>query len=122
MEDKLVSFEIAQLLKQIGFFWDCKRYYIEDGRELSSCEYTANHNNYSGIASAPSFSTVCEYLRNVHFVHVVIDRNPIGWAWKLAHVKDGHTIRNTIMLYDEYECCLDAAIFLACTYLKKNKT
>ena len=127
MENKLVSFELAKLLNQLGFFWECKRYYKEEEKELSLSEYTTNHNNYSGIVSAPTVSMATDYIRNVWLVHVYVDKGYRGWGWRVVDVKMGNTIKsnmyweNTGEAYDEYEKCLDDALIYACTYLRDNK-
>lgn len=89
MNEELVSFEVAQLLKARGFKCECANtyrigdnifkdellesdgkliYLLEDYEPLNFC-----HNEHWCYASAPTQSLAQKWLREVHGIHITID-------------------------------------------------
>lgn len=71
MEEQLVSFEVATLLKQIGFSYKCERYY-EPGSWLSLNKYKINHNRYNEECSAPSQEMAKKFIREEYNLHIEV--------------------------------------------------
>lgn len=73
--ESICSYEQSNLLKRLGFDWDCSYLYyntITGVKLLRSCVQPSNHN--AGIyISAPSYSMVLCWLREVHNIVIVVE-------------------------------------------------
>lgn len=69
-----VSFEVAKLLKEKGFNWDCITYYVNS--EPNDIKYSMlfeNNNTWEDrCCSAPTHQMAYKWLREVHKVHISI--------------------------------------------------
>lgn len=86
MEEQLVSFEVAKLLKRKGFNAPTDYIYNHKGfKSRGAC--TFNWNNLGGerklFTSVPSQSLAQRWLRDTHSLFVHSFCNASGWAWQI---------------------------------------
>lgn len=75
MELKIVEFETAKKLKEIGFDLPVDVYYFTPKTETHLCTNIGvftNRNGDSDVASAPTQALVIDWLREVHDLEVVL--------------------------------------------------
>lgn len=85
IKEDYVSFEIAKLLKELGFDWECLGTYSTGDKELtisSECHYSNDLNDDMFIA-APTLQMVMKWLRKTHkiFFNVNYYNLDIGNEW-----------------------------------------
>ena len=80
LHETCVNFEVAKLLKEVGFNWDCK--YVYDLLFPTSCKNnevcdnyssTKNQNRFSDLISAPTLEVAQKWLRDVHGIIFTIE-------------------------------------------------
>ena len=72
IKEDYVSFEVAKLLKDKGFNWECIGYYVDDEPydvKYSFCGET-NSTWESRCCSAPTLQTAMKWLREVHNIGI----------------------------------------------------
>ena len=128
MEEQLVSFEVAILLKQIGFSYECERYYNETGHWLSLNKCKINHNIYDDMCSAPSQEMAKKFIREEYNIHVEVWRSAGGWGWCIDKANNGTGIAdsgdegpNDSGTWDEYEDALNDGLLKACKIIIDKK-
>lgn len=69
-----VSFEIAKLLKEKGFNWECIGYYVDSEPNKLYYSFLGEVNSTwePRCCSAPTFQMVMKWLRGVHKLHITI--------------------------------------------------
>lgn len=72
IKEAYVSFEIAKLLKEKGFDWDCNAIYGRRGEFQRNTDRAFNNGGLH-VTSAPTHQMACAWLREVHKVLIVID-------------------------------------------------
>ena len=89
-----VSFEVAKLLKEKGFDWECISYYVDDEPHDIKYSFLGETNSTweSRCCSAPTHQMVMEWLREVHNLHIVIDRGPKGYHILIERLPSGTAI------------------------------
>ena len=107
-----VSFEVAKLLKEKGFDWECRtrKYYPEP-------EYDAESPN--GVY-APTHQMALKWLREVHKIIITIDFDEyelesqgtkVGYGYNLQLESNPREFAKiSEMVYDSYEETVEAAI------------
>lgn len=74
IKEDYCSFEVAKLLNEKGFNWDCITYYVDS--EPNDIKYSMlfeNNNTWEDrCCSAPTHQMACKWLREVHKVHISI--------------------------------------------------
>ena len=63
------SFEIAKLLKEKGFDWDCQYCYIDE--DDSDKEQLEVPTGYDAEIDAPTLQMAMKWLREVHNLHII---------------------------------------------------
>jgi len=101
MKEAYVSYEVAKLLKEKGFDWECNHYYMENisgdehyllpgsimygedyNKRLQQDDLGIHINVSSGKISAPNQQMACRWLREEHNIHIMptigcdVDRTP----------------------------------------------
>lgn len=91
IKEDYVSFEVAKLLKEKGFDWDCITYYVD--YEPNDVKYSMLFENNTTwekrCYSAPTHQMVCKWLREVYHWHIAIERGPIGYHINITSVPNG---------------------------------
>ena len=92
-----VSFEIAKLLKEKGFDWNCITYYVDyepdDVKYSMLCENNTDWEEH--CYSAPTHQMVMKWLREVHKISIEITStgylidNDVEWE---CDIKAGHRL------------------------------
>lgn len=118
MEEKVVSFEIAKLLKTKGFDASCSYYYhIVDNNKLKRNFHEINFNNErynESCISAPTQSLVQKWLRDKHNIIVNVNYDfayTHNWGceiWKNDILDNNKGIRDSYE--DALEYGLDCAL------------
>lgn len=110
---EVVGFDLARKLREIGFDWECNKYYsISDkfrtGHKLSGSIYKVS-NKHKAI-SAPTIDLASKWFREVHGYNIWVVpeyyRNGINWnvqvTWYLPKEEwTGHNIYNGTMMYGD---------------------
>lgn len=110
---KLVSFEIAKLLKEKGFNWDADHVYLCESFFLKVPEDKTIE--YVGGFPAPYLNEVFEWLLEEYDIFLEFKRDIYGFSYSI-NKKDEDGIFNVSYYnkaYKSYEKCLEAAIFEA---------
>ncbi len=99
-----VSFEVAKLLKEKGFDWECIGYYVDDEPDDVKYSFCGETNSTweSRCCSAPTLQTAMKWLREVHKLHIDILPNPIEFKDKV--IQDGWGCEVTHLSNLTYEC------------------
>lgn len=79
-KEQYVSFEVAKLLKEKGFDWECDSWTAEyiTGVELHTGMERRNYNDdsvslYDGLFSAPTQQLACRWLREEKKIHLELE-------------------------------------------------
>ena len=116
MEETLVSFEVAKLLKEKGFnIWQNSFY---NGIELEEFDYNRDGATYfdnpkydnENTIYAPTLSLAQKWLREVHNIHIQIIFLPINNRFIFAIYKYGKEDIESVLEYETYELALEAAL------------
>lgn len=117
-----VSFEIAKLLKDKGFYSeDCFTFYKENGETgfLQTFGDIADYDSGTCVI-APTLQMAMKWLREVHDIFIKLEFNvdeDIQWHPSLALIKGNKYIHtNELQWYDTYEQAVEAA----CIYVLKS--
>ena len=89
MEDQVISYETARLLKEKNFQWDSRHYYYNafGNNELAEFQYyetnCRTYNDYDGYPEdlelmAPTQALLQRWLREVHNIDIAINYEAIG--------------------------------------------
>ena len=119
-----VSFEIAKLLKEKGFDWECIGYYVD--YEPNDVKYSflreTNFTWESRCCSAPTLQMAMKWLREMHYIHIAalcpivdVDTDVFGVKYNvvISNLKNNCLAFNTGIEdneYDTYEQACEAAI------------
>lgn len=87
MED-YVSFNIARLLKEKGFDWECIGYYVDYEPNIVHYSFCGETNSTweSRCCSAPTHQVAMKWLREEHHIHIGI--NPTSRKGYYATIYD----------------------------------
>lgn len=90
-----VSFEIAKLLKEKGFNWDCITYYVDF--EPNDVKYSMLFENNTTweerCYSAPTLQMAMKWLREVHNLSVEVYRTACGYIGCIVAIPSGTDIK-----------------------------
>lgn len=88
-----VSFETAKLLKENGFDWECRAFYVkskECGIELFHAKEPYNYNNnVHPCTSAPTLQMAMKWLREVHNLVIEPYRTACGYLYTISSIPYG---------------------------------
>ena len=135
MEDEIISFETAMLLKEKGFNEPCS-YYYEDDELYKLCHYQGDGNGFARNSShindrlsceemqctAPTQSLAQKWLRETH--HVTFNANPFSNKGKIVYTVTIKVISNNkyidfnvmmdtsnkAIMFDTYEDAIEAGL------------
>jgi len=114
-KDDYVSLEVAQLLKEKGFDWECRAYYVkskECGIELFPTERSHNYNDdVYPRTSAPTLQMAMKWLREkgviitiaytMYSLHIIGSQMMFGF--KVQNVQGELLLENSEVAYNSYE-------------------
>lgn len=76
MKEVYVSYEVAKLLKEKGFDWECRAYWHEDDRELIESQSPCHLRNITNPCwfgnTAPTQQMACRWLREEHKIFIEV--------------------------------------------------
>ena len=114
-----VSFETAKLLKEKGFDWECRAFYVkskECGTELFHAKEPYNYdNNVHPCVSAPTLQMAMKWLREEKGVAVipvissVLDNEKFLWDVKIVVAKTNDTYSQG-WVYEKQEDACERAV------------
>lgn len=133
MNEQLVSFKTAMLLKGKGFDWNC--YAVYDPRTPSEFLYEASlysrhcdfydinifnnsTNTVLDLIAAPTQSLAQKWLREVHHINIAILPKMLPSNEIKYYIFEGKIKTNWIDLHDTYEEALEKAIQESFKYVK----
>lgn len=95
IEEVYVSFEIAKLLKEKGFNWDCITYYIDS--KPNNVQYSMLFENNTTweerCCSCPTLQMAMKWLREVHNLSVEVYRTACGYVGCIVAIPSGTDIK-----------------------------
>jgi len=97
-KEQYVSFEIAKLLKEKGFDWECRAYWHEDDKVLiesqSPC-YLRNITNPCWFGNtAPTQQMACRWLREEHKIDISVTPDDGSWWIKVTELESWSCVFN----------------------------
>lgn len=124
MEQKHVSKELAQKLKQIGFDWLTSAHYH---KKIEDIQLTINERDWNNLgvtrkySSAPTIETAAKFLRERKGLHVYCYYSLFSNKWENGIQKIGQGTLNIHEIHDTHDDALTAGIEHAVDYeLKKQ--
>lgn len=106
-----VSLDIANLLKQAGFDWNCQGFYKENVFYSGSIEYCSNyHYQESVYAKAPSFYVAQRWLREVKNISVDVLHQHNGWVFGITDLSNDSLLTVKLITSSTYEQALETGI------------
>ena len=80
-QEDYVSYEVAQLLKEKGFDWEClAHWFVGTERNFSISKTPQNWNEVKtdlDWLSCPTHQMACNWLREKHQLHISVDVSPL---------------------------------------------
>ncbi len=130
-----VTYEQAKELKSAGFDVPVGRGFIVVEGHSAPSELDWGIDNYNrtitkwdmvqATYSAPALHTVCDWLREVKGLHVMVDIYNGGWAYTITQIKPLKQLTEQIdddtIFYDSHDSALSAAIDYVLTILNKTR-
>ena len=108
IEESYVALETAKLLKEKGFDYRCRKYYIDD----SMFEHTHGEiipKNYD-IYECPTQQMAMSWLRKIHNIHIVVKNfGYLGYVFTIQKLTSGSEQTST-EFYSTYEKAVEEAI------------
>lgn len=136
MKEAYVSFEVAKLLKEKGFGWECCNHFYcrkEDGKVIERwVQFPADRNSdrwinkYAEYVSAPTQQMACRWLREEKGIHIMVSTGmnvcskPMRFYHaNLAQMEEDKTIYGDPIDvdFDIYEDAVEAALEYCLTNL-----
>lgn len=127
MEEQIIGFELAKLVKEKGFNWEIRTYFDFKKFGIKPVEFfnKLNANNFShwdfnlnkkinaGYISAPTQSLLQKWLREKHNIHIQI--LPYNHKYLISILKYGQNGSNPNFdnEFDTYEEALETGLFEA---------
>lgn len=124
IKEAYVSFEIAKLLKEKGFNWDCITYYVDS--EPNKVEYSMLFENNTTweerCYSAPTYQMAMAWLREVHNLQIqitpIISRHK---DWTFGIYKEFNPLTIDLVCFPTYEEAVEAALKYSLENLIRKK-
>lgn len=123
MEDKIIDFETAKMLKEMGYKMGSFTTYHEDGSrntQYNNGKRVNGHPNMTNGFEAPTQSFLCKWLREKHNIHVYVisyDKyTKKGWFYNVEEIGGGDLIPCGDA--DTHDVALEEGIKAALTYIK----
>ena len=97
-KEQYVTFEVAKLLKEKGFDWECRAYLHEDDKVLiesqSPC-YLRNITNPCWFGNtAPTQQMACRWLREEHKIDISVTPDDGSWWIKVTELESWSCVFN----------------------------
>lgn len=125
MTEQLISSETAKLAKEKGFDWECKINYCKHYKDfeyyLTDTETYYEHWDYSSKIAAPTQSLLQKWLRDVHGIHILIDRDFDTWTAMIYTINTGNKHIKSLFLFPTYESALEKGLFKALKLIKDGE-
>ena len=136
-KQQLISFDTAKLLTRFPDFveYDAPMSYFVGDDKLRFCEIgeligSGRSNEDTFLIPAPTQTTVCDYLRERHNIHITVHAEMSVFADKRVYMylieefvmgKFFITLENNITEYETYESALETALMYVLEKLIKDK-
>ena len=128
MKEVYVSFDVAKLLKEKGFDWECHHFYYckNNGKIVEKwIQFIADRNSdrwinpYAEYVSAPTQQMACDWLRDKQ-IDILPDCSLVDRKYSfhiINRYKTGGEIIHSDEIYDKYEDAIEAALEYCLTKL-----
>ena len=99
MKEDYVSYEVAKLLKEKGFDWDCEHYYKPDGEIVRTLHTEGSrHINssvlYENQCLAPTQAMAMRWLREEHKIDISVTTDDGSWWIKITELESWSCVFN----------------------------
>lgn len=114
IKERYCSYEVARLLKEKGFDWECIGYYVDGEPNDIKHSFLGETNSdwKSRCCSAPTHQMACDWLREMYNIHIEINFYRYSGAYRYiikystAPLDDIYSLE----LYSKYEDAVNAAL------------
>ena len=108
------SFEVAKLLKEKGFDWECEHVIWEGADD--------NYENYDKAIPNPTLQMAMKWLREVHGTFIAINNDDLDFNWQCYDLINRDSTLDPKILSDSYAGykTYEEAVEAACIYALKN--
>lgn len=109
IKEAYVSFEIAKLLKEKGFDWDCYAIYGKSKEDFHTNTDKAFNNGGLRVISAPTHQMACAWLREKGYhISILYQRKYKSWGRIIQELSTG--IEWSIGGFDSHDRAVENAI------------
>lgn len=112
MTEDYISFEIAKLLKKLGFDEECVGAYSETNNTITKFEPNVKNSEVGPlIYSTPTLQMAMKWLREVPkiFIEIKMSKNTFLWGYRVT-ISNGRTTCFHTNIFNKYEEACEAAI------------
>lgn len=126
IKEDYVSYEVAKLLKEKGFDWDCEHYYKLNGEIVRTFHTNGSYHINSSVlyehqCLAPTQAMAMKWLREKHnlFIWISLRRPNMGlpYCYELHSISTGEVIHIGGFNFGTYEQAVEAALKYCLTEL-----
>lgn len=133
MKEDIVSFELAKLLKEIGFNWKTHTYYDDMGESTANlfkaeCKDRNTLCKSIGLISAPTLSLAQRWFREIHNIDIeprLSNQKVKSYYFSIQSYDKNLLFRkelaHTNRRFSSYEKALEAGLLEACKILKEKQ-
>ena len=124
MKEQLVSFELAKMLKEVGFDWRSESRY-GTGTGILYNDPTINDLCEDGdhtFTAAPTLSLAQKWFREEKGIIVFIQHSPNGYGFEWFINDDEGNFHEASESLETWEDNLEAGLLKACELLKEKKS
>ena len=123
-KEAYVSFEVAKLLKEKGFNWECTHYYDDDGTMHKALDYVRQNDedeDDNDECLCPTQQKAMRWLREIKNIDiepfVYCNHHDGSKAYGCNIQENGHLLMTDSFVQDTYEEAVDAALKYCLTEL-----
>lgn len=107
MNEAYVSYEIAKLLEEKGFDWDCDNYYDQSSDEPQQLTLDEMYYSYDEFVKAPTHQMACAWLRDKGY-HIYTFKGVDSWVYEVQSLNDDWTYH--LGGFEDHDDAIEAAI------------
>ena len=130
MELKLIEYNTAKLLKEIGLEegLSCNYHYcigykeVPEDKKVIKLDYIKSSvKGQFHLALAPTQAIIQQWLREVHNIHIFLCRLPKHWEIMISQIFPYKMLFDSYIEYDTYEDALEAGILESINIIKTKQ-
>jgi hypothetical protein len=115
MKEKLIKYDTARLIKELGFNEKTLTLYNPRGIVIRNPGYTKNEELVRNYTSAPTQSFLQKWLRKNYNIHIVIRYNTSIYKYEceIYQINKGFECHNSVLLSKKYRKVLEKGLLWA---------